>query len=120
MILDFAGVAERTVDWASLETVLVPGATGSAHMRCCPAAGVQIRVVDYGPGYLADHWCAKGHILYVVTGELAIEHEDGAPTHLLTAGMTWCLADKQPPAHRVRSERGATVFIIDSLHSATG
>jgi hypothetical protein len=28
---------------------------------------------------------AKGHILYVVAGELAIEHENGALAHLLKA-----------------------------------
>jgi hypothetical protein len=74
---------------------------------------VQVRLVEYGAGYLADHWCAKGHVIYVVVGTLSIDHEDGTPARNLAAGMSWCVGDGEGPAHRVRSETGATVFIVD-------
>ena len=47
-----------------------------------------MRIVDYGAGYVADHWCAKGHILLVVSGALVIEHQDGG-RYELAAGMSW-------------------------------
>ena len=115
MILNFAGVPEQVANWPRRPAVAVPGASGCARVRSCQAGNVHLRVIEYEPGYLADHWCSKGHILYVAAGELAIEHEDGAPAHRLAAGMGWHLSDDQAPAHRVRSEQGATVFIIDSL-----
>ena len=31
-------------------------------------------MVEYSPGYLADHWCDRGHVLYVLEGELG--HKD--------------------------------------------
>ncbi len=70
-------------------------------------------VVDYAPGYVADHWCSKGHVVYVIAGELTIEHQDDRPAHALTAGMSCHAADDAVPAHRVRSATGARAFIVD-------
>lgn len=70
---------------------------------------VRLRLVEYGAAYLADHWCSKGHIIYV----LGIEHKDGKPSSMLSAGMSWQVADGESPAYRVRSETGATVLIVD-------
>lgn len=54
-----------------------------------------------------------GHIIYVHAGVLAIAHQDGKPACMLSAGMSWQVADGESPAHRVRSESGASVFIVD-------
>lgn len=104
---------ETTTDWSEVVVTVIPGATGSARARAQQVGDVQLRLVEYGAGYLADHWCAKGHVIYVVSGALVIEHEDGSPYHPLEAGMSWCVADGEGPAHRVRSASGATVFIVD-------
>ncbi len=104
---------ETTTDWSKVVATVIPGTTGAAQARAQQVGDVQLRLVEYGAGYLADHWCAKGHVIYVVAGALAIEHEDGSTPHALEAGMSWCVADGESPAHRVRSTSGATVFIVD-------
>jgi len=104
---------EVATDWSLVAASTVPGASGAASVRARKAGEAQLRIVEYGAGYVADHWCSKGHGLYVIAGALAIEHEDGrAPCHLV-AGMTWHVGDDEAPAHRVRSEQGARVFIYN-------
>jgi quercetin dioxygenase-like cupin family protein len=49
---------------------------------------IRVRVVDYSPGYLADHWCDKGHILYVLEGELTSELKDGRQV-VITPGISY-------------------------------
>jgi hypothetical protein len=115
LIPNLADVSEQVANWPRTVAIAAPGASGLAAVRSLQAGNVRLRVVEYAPGYLADHWCSEGHILYVVAGALAIEHEDGAPAHLLAAGVGWYVSDGQVPAHRVRCEQGATVFIVDSL-----
>jgi hypothetical protein len=106
-------MAEAVTDWSRLPATAAPGASGAAQARARQLGDIQLRLVDYGTGYLADHWCSKGHIIYVIAGALAIEHQDGTPACLLTSGMSWHVADGEDPAHRVRSETGARVFIVD-------
>ena len=101
------------IDWRRAEVMTQPGASGTATSRVQAAGDVRVRLVEYSPGYLADHWCSKGHVIYVVSGALAIEHEEGTPPRFLEPGMSWCVGDGEGPAHRVRSEAGATVFILD-------
>jgi quercetin dioxygenase-like cupin family protein len=73
---------------------------------------VQLRLVEYSAGYLADHWCDKGHILFVTAGTLTIEHRDGQ-RYELTAGAAWHVGENGAASHRVVCETGATVFIVD-------
>ncbi len=68
-------------------------------------------MVEYTPGYLADHWCVKGHILLCLTGELHTELADGR-TFKLVPGMSYQVADDAEP-HRSSTEFGATLFIVD-------
>ena len=114
------------IDWTDIASESVSGTTGTATGRARVCGDIQMRMVDYDAGYVADHWCAKGHILFVVSGELTIEHQDGTRFEL-SRGMTWHVADgdSQIPAgegadgggflspHRVVCERGARVFIVD-------
>jgi hypothetical protein len=110
--MDFPGLPCGMIDWANEPSETVPGATGTATARARRFGDIQLRLVDYSAGYLADHWCDKGHILLVTVGALAIEHCDGS-RYELTAGASWHVADNGAPAHRVISEHGATAFIID-------
>jgi len=72
---------------------------------------IRVRMVEYSPGYLADHWCSKGHILLLLEGQLETELEDGR-TFTLTPGMSYQVAD-QAEAHRSSTSSGAKLFIVD-------
>ena len=102
----------EVVDWAALSTVVHPGETGEAVWRTVQLGDVRIRRVDYSPGYRADHWCDRGHILYVLSGELDTELKDGR-TFKLTAGMSYQVSDFGDPAHRSSTSVGAQLFIVD-------
>jgi hypothetical protein len=111
--MKLTNMPEGISDWSRLPATRISGASGAATARARKVGDAQMRLVEYGPGYLADHWCSKGHVIYVIAGALVIEHEDDTPAFRLTAGMSWHVADDAAPAHRVRSETGATVFIVD-------
>lgn len=100
------------IDWSCVSPVVEAGETGTAASRIQNLGDITLRVVAYSGGFAGNHWCAKGHIVYVISGNLIIEHEDGSRT-ALCAGMTWHTPDDQAATHRVRCESGATVFIVD-------
>ena len=74
-------------------------------------AGLRIRIVEYSAGYLADHWCQKGHIVHCLEGEFINEQENGERT-VMTKGMTYVVSDGAS-SHRSRTEHGATLLIVD-------
>jgi hypothetical protein len=100
-----------TTDWQQIEPTRHAGETGTAHWRTRQFGQVRVRMVEYSPGYRADHWCEKGHILLCVAGELETELKDGR-VFRLTPGMSYQVADQAEP-HRSRTETGATLFIVD-------
>ena len=100
-----------TVDWDSIQPTVHPGITGEAHWRTFELGNIRVRMVDYTPGYSADHWCSRGHVLLVLAGELVTELDDGR-TFELTAGMSYQVAEDCNP-HRSRTEKGAKLFIVD-------
>jgi len=100
-----------TTDWSQVAETTHPGDTGIATWRTREFGGIRVRVVEYSPGYLADHWCEKGHILYVLSGVLHTELGDGRIV-TLTPGTSYQVADGAQP-HRSRTETGATLFIVD-------
>lgn len=100
-----------TTDWASVERMEHAGDVGMAYWRTRHFGDLRVRMVEYSPGYVADHWCTKGHILFCIEGELHTTLEDGR-TFVLTAGMSYQVADGAEP-HRSRTEVGARLFIVD-------
>ena len=100
-----------TTDWSTVSATTHPGETGTAIWRTREFGGIRVRMVEYSPGYLADHWCSKGHILFVVDGELETELADGR-TFVLKAGTSYQVADGAEP-HRSRTRGGARLFIVD-------
>jgi len=100
-----------TTDWSRIERTEHAGTSGVAHWRTQNFGDVRVRMVEYSPGYVADHWCSKGHILLCVAGELHTELADGR-SFVLTPGMSYQVADGAEP-HRSRSDTGATLFIVD-------
>jgi len=98
-------------DWSSIEPTEHKGETGVAIWRTQTFGGIRVRMVEYSPGYLADHWCSKGHILLCLEGELHTELKDGR-TFTLEPGMSYQVADNAEP-HRSHTEKGAKLFIVD-------
>ena len=100
-----------TTDWSQIAPTEHRGETGVAYWRTCNFGEIRARMVEYTPGYLADHWCVKGHILLCLDGELHTELDDGR-TFTLTPGMSYQVAD-HAEAHRSRTASGAKLFIVD-------
>jgi quercetin dioxygenase-like cupin family protein len=100
-----------TIDWSSIEPTEHKGETGTAFWRTRQFDNIRVRMVEYGPGYLADHWCTKGHILLCLEGELHTELADGRK-FILTPGMSYQVADNAEP-HRSHTSTGVKLFIID-------
>jgi len=98
-------------DWSQIVPVEHKGETGTAYWRTQQFDTIRVRMVEYSPGYLANHWCAKGHILFCLEGELHTELANGRK-FLLTAGMSYQVADHAEP-HRSYTETGAKLFIVD-------
>ncbi|MEK6611517.1 MAG: DHCW motif cupin fold protein [Gemmatimonadota bacterium] len=99
-------------DWSALPESSQPGASGSVSQRLFEQGNIRVRMVRYSPGYLADHWCERGHVLLVLDGELTTELADGT-LHVLRAGMSYQVAEGAAP-HRSRTgTSGATLFIVD-------
>lgn len=98
-------------DWQDVAATEHTGTTGMATWRTRHFGTVRVRVVEYSPGYAADHWCEKGHILLVLDGELVTELADGR-VFTLSPGTSYQVADGAEP-HRSRTENGARLFIVD-------
>jgi quercetin dioxygenase-like cupin family protein len=88
-----------------------PGERGRAFWRTLHRGDLRIRIVEYTPGYLADHWCAKGHVVYCLEGELVTELRDGR-SFVLKPGTSYQVADGGMP-HRSSTAVGARLFIVD-------
>ncbi|WCM87921.1 DHCW motif cupin fold protein [Acidovorax sp. NCPPB 3576] len=101
-----------TTDWSLIAPTEHPGETGMALWRTLTVGDIRIRRVDYSAGYLADHWCDRGHILFVLEGTLETELKDGRRV-TLTAGMSYQVSDFGDAAHRSSTETGAKLFIVD-------
>lgn len=100
-----------TTDWATVERTEHKGERGTAFWRTREFGGIRVRMVEYSPGYLADHWCSKGHILLVLEGRLVTELADGRRV-VLEPGSSYQVADGAEP-HRSSTESGAQLFIVD-------
>ncbi|WP_075257814.1 DHCW motif cupin fold protein [Herbaspirillum camelliae] len=109
--MKIANLPFGTTDWSQVPATEHPGVTGKAWWRTCQFGELRVRMVEYTPGYLADHWCVKGHVLLCLEGELHTELEDGR-SFVLKPGMSYQVADGAEP-HRSSTEVGAKLFIVD-------
>ena len=100
-----------TIDWATVERTEHKGETGAAYWRTQNFGNIRVRMLEYTPGYLADHWCVKGHILFCIEGELHTELGDGRKI-ILKPGMSYQVADNAEP-HRSSTSVGAKLFVVD-------
>ncbi|MDR3593149.1 MAG: DHCW motif cupin fold protein [Negativicutes bacterium] len=100
-----------TVDWNTVTPTEHAGITGKAYWRTFEKGNIRVRMVEYTPGYLADHWCNRGHVLFVMEGTLVTELDDGR-VFTLTPGTSYQVADGANP-HRSSTETGVKLFIVD-------
>jgi quercetin dioxygenase-like cupin family protein len=100
-----------TTDWSTIEPTAHAGDAGTAYWRTRNFGAIRVRMVEYTPGYVANHWCSKGHILFCIEGELRTELEDGRE-FVLKPGMSYQVADGAE-AHRSSTAGGAKLFIVD-------
>ncbi|HEY1552121.1 MAG TPA: DHCW motif cupin fold protein [Kofleriaceae bacterium] len=101
----------QTIDWTAVARTEHPGEHAVAHWRTHEVGNVRARIVEYAPGYLADHWCERGHVVHVLDGELVSELRDGR-RFVLAAGQTYIVADGDG-AHRSSTSTGARLLIVD-------
>jgi hypothetical protein len=101
----------QAIDWASIPRAEHKGETGTSYWQTVQLPGLRIRIVEYLPGYLADHWCRKGHIVHCLEGEFVNEQENGQMT-VMRPGMTYIVSD-EASSHRSRTVAGAKLLIVD-------
>jgi hypothetical protein len=104
-------VAFCTTDWARVPATTHLGETGTARWRTLEIGNIRVRMVEYTPGYRANHWCSRGHVLLVLEGELVTELADGRRV-VLPAGSSYQVAEGAEP-HRSETATGAKLFIVD-------
>ncbi|GKW02405.1 DHCW motif cupin fold protein [Pectobacterium carotovorum] len=109
--MDMKNIPFGTTDWSQIESTEHRGETGIAYWRTQRFDNIRVRIVEYTPGYLADHWCSKGHILLCLEGELHTELDDGR-VFVLKPGMSYQVADNAE-SHRSYTETGAKLFVVD-------
>ena len=100
-----------TTDWSAIQATEHQGEAGVARWRTRQFGAIRVRMVEYSPGYRANHWCSKGHILLCLEGELTTELADGR-TFVLGPGESYQVADGAEP-HRSHTGAGARLFIVD-------
>src|SRR5579871_1928197 len=94
----------QVVDWQTVGRTEHAGDAGRAWWQTLQFDGLRVRVVEYSPGYLADHWCQKGHVVYCLEGSFTTELETG-DSFVLRKGMSYIVSDGIS-SHRRRTETG--------------
>lgn len=110
--MDIPALPFTVTDWSSLSPTVHPGETGQALWRTFSIGDLRVRLVEYTAGYLADHWCDRGHVLYVLEGELDTELRDGRKFKLMP-GTSYQVSNHGDAAHRSSTRTGAKLFIVD-------
>lgn len=101
----------QTIDWSLVPKTEYKGESGIAFWQTVQFPGLRIRIVEYSTGYLADHWCKKGHIVHCLEGEFVSELQNGEKT-IIKKGMTYVVSDELS-SHRSGTENGVKLMIID-------
>lgn len=101
----------QTIDWSKIPKTEHKGERGVAYWQTLQFEGLRIRIVEYSAGYVADHWCQKGHIVHCLEGEVTNEQREGTSS-ILTAGTSYVVSDDLS-SHRSVSKTGVKLMIID-------
>jgi quercetin dioxygenase-like cupin family protein len=109
--MKMTGFPQSTTDWAHVVPSEHAGETGMALWRTQNFGEIRVRMVEYKPGYAADHWCSKGHVILCLEGELETTLSDGK-RFTLSPGQSYQVADGVS-SHRSSTRMGAKLFIVD-------
>jgi len=101
----------QTIQWDSIPKEEHTGETGTSYWQTLQLPGLRIRLVEYSAGYLADHWCQKGHIVHCLEGEFDSELQNGE-IFTLTKGNSYVVSDELS-SHRSISKNGVKLLIVD-------
>ena len=101
----------QTIDWVTIPKTEYKGESGTAYWQTATFPGLRIRMIEYSKGYMADHWCQRGHIVHCLEGEFVSELQDGKE-FILTKGSTYIVTDGLS-SHRSYTKDGVKVMIID-------
>jgi hypothetical protein len=101
----------QTIDWSAIEKTEHKGETGTSYWQTIQFPGLRIRLVEYSKGYLADHWCQKGHIVHCLEGEFVSKLKSGELVKLEKGG-TYVVSDNLS-SHRSVTEYGVKLLIVD-------
>lgn len=109
--INMSNISFQAIDWTQVEKTEHTGETGTSFWQTLQLEGLRMRIVEYSAGYLADHWCKKGHIVHCLEGEFVSELETGE-TFTLSKGMTYIVSDNLS-SHRSISKTGVKLLIVD-------
>jgi quercetin dioxygenase-like cupin family protein len=109
--MNMASFPFQTMRWDDIPKEEHTGDAGIAYWQVQKVNDIRVRLVEYSPGYIANHWCHKGHILFCMEGEMNTELEDGRIMKL-SAGMCYFVGDNDE-AHRSSTATGCKLFIVD-------
>ena len=101
----------QSIDWTTIPKTEHEGETGIAYWQTIQLGGLRIRLVEYSKGYIADHWCQKGHVLHCLEGDFVSESENGEKFRFIK-GMTYVVSDDLS-SHRSTTQNGVKLLIID-------
>lgn len=104
-------ISFQVIDWGQVPKIEHKGEEGTSYWRTLQFAGLRIRIVEYSKGYLADHWCRKGHIVHCLEGEFVSELQNGE-SFVLTKGISYVVSD-DVSSHRSKTKNGVKLMIID-------
>jgi hypothetical protein len=110
--MEILQVPFTAISWPEVPETLHPGEAGHATWKTVEKGNIRVRLVTYSPGYLADHWCSRGHVIHILSGSMVSELKDGSTT-AMNAGMTYMMSDDASNPHRSFTESGVTLFIVD-------
>jgi hypothetical protein len=99
------------IDWKNVPSEKIMGESGFIVSRKKSVGKINIRFIEYSKNYLADLWCDKGHIVFVIEGILILGHKNNS-VQVIEKGMSYIVGDYSM-SHRAKSIEGAKVFIID-------
>jgi len=110
--MNITDVPYTKIDWDEVPITKHSGENGYAYWRTFETGNIRIRLVEYSPGYRADHWCCRGHVIHLLDGEAICELKHGSEIQL-KKGMTCCYSDNQENPYKLFTKNGAFLLIID-------
>jgi hypothetical protein len=109
--MELENIPFQVINWDEVVRTIHPGTSGTSFWQTLQFKGLRVRIVEYSSGYLADHWCQKGHVVHCLEGAFTSELQNGESFHL-TKGMSYIVSDELS-SHRSVTENGIKLLIID-------